>query len=192
MSDVEAHAALLHQLEPNESLVWHGRPVKGFGLVAAYISFFIMGVLAFVAATVSTIKVLSSPIQTIPAEILIATGGFLLISFIMLLGPLCCDSLLRRNTAYGLTPYRIIIISGFSGNVVHSYRLKEISIITISESSNRIGKIFFGEFPMQPIWKFQMDAFRPPNYADPHFAPISNVREVYDLLRMYHQRERII
>ncbi len=132
-----------NEISSHENLLWSGRPRQGlvfrtsdiflvpFSLVWAGFAF--TWELAVLAGGIGCFGIWGIP--------------FVLVGIYITVGRFFVDSYVRRNTYYGLTNERVIIISGLLRCETKSLNLRTASDITMSQRGDGKGTITFGAVP---------------------------------------------
>lgn len=171
-------------LEPDEQLLWAGRPKRGFVLRAHDAYMIPFGFLWGGFAIFWVIMVLS---MGAPIVMPIFGSFFVVIGLYFMFGRFVTDAWRRARTSYGLTDQRIVIVTGLVSRSATSLALQTLPDTSLEEKADRSGTIRFGRprvgrpyrgFPMMP----GLRAFEPPM-----FELIPNAKQVHDLI-LYAQR----
>ena len=152
MKDFDATNVIRRELDPGETLLWAGKPRQGTRL-QVYDVFMIPFSLMWGGFAVfwesSALRMAFSAQDNHPGfEVWIFPLfgiPFVLIGLYMIFGRFLYDSRNRKNTFYGLTDHRAIIVSGLFGKTIKSLDLKTLHDLSLSEKSNNTGTITFGQ-----------------------------------------------
>jgi len=167
-----------NELRSNEVLLWSGRPHQGlvfrasdlflvpFSLVWA--GFVFIWELAALAGGVGCFGIWGIP--------------FVLVGIYMTVGRFFVDSYIRRNTWYGLTNERVIIISGLLRSEIKSLNLRTASDITMSQRSDEKGTITFGTISMHARMYQGMHWPGSLYQMPPQFELIPDAKRVYAMI----------
>ena len=187
----ECEQVIQKELGPHEKLIWAGKPKQGImfrsnDIFLIPFSIFWMGFVIFWEITAIT-TALNAPEKGESAAFILPIFGipFVIIGLYFVFGRFIIDAKRRKNTYYGITNERIIIISGLFRKKIKSLNIKTLSDISLTEKTNRYGTIYFG--PINPfIWWYA--GIWPEMEITPMFEMIPNAKEVYDQIRKI-QRE---
>lgn len=167
--DYESQRKIRPYLDPNEKLLWSGKPKLGivfrrsdiliipFSLLWTGLAIFIVWHIEFAGALI-----------------------FVAIGVYLIFGRYWVDSRIRSKTYYGLTDERIIIISGLVRPAVESHSLVNLPKMKVLEKSDGSGTIIIGfnrfkyTWPSGLYWPFTR------NYFQPSLEFIPNVNSVYN------------
>lgn len=138
--------ALQQYLDPNENLLWTGKPKKGIIFRPSDIFLIPFSILWCSFAIFWFITVLTSG-----APFFFALFGivFVALGLNFVLGRFIIDAKQRANTIYGLTEHRVIIKSGLFTPSIKSLNIRTISDIQYEEKSDGSGTITIG--PRNPM-----------------------------------------
>ncbi|HAA11687.1 MAG TPA: hypothetical protein DCE41_08310 [Cytophagales bacterium] len=169
-------AEIRQQLDPEENLLWSGKPKPGiifrssdiflipFSLVwAGFVAFWFFNVWNSEA----------------PLFFLLFGSPFILMGLLLMIGRFFIDAKLREQTTYGVTDKRIIIRSGGLSKKTKSLNIWSLMDMECSENKDGSGTISFG--PKNPLiwWGNGLNWF-PGMKANPQFDMIPDVRKVYN------------
>ena len=167
-----------NELRSNEVLLWSGRPRQGLILRTSDI-FLIPFTLVWAGFAFTW-------------ELMALAGGigcfgiwgipFVLVGAYITVGRFFVDSYIRRNTYYGLTNERVIIISGLLRRETKSLNLRTATDITMSRSANGKGTITFGTAPAYARMYQGMHWPGVMHQMPPQFELIPDANEVYEKL----------
>jgi hypothetical protein len=167
------------EVNSGERLLWSGRPQQGIRLRpsdALMIPFSLLwcGFAVFWEVGVAATK----------APFFFKLWGipFVLVGLYMVFGRFFVEARMRRQTFYGVTSERIIIVTGLFSRQTKSLQLRSLSDISLSERTDGSGTVTFGpQYLMAP----RVPAGWPGagHYAAPSFDLIDRAKEVYDLIR---------
>lgn len=178
------------ELEPDEKLLWCGRPLGGFRLRPADAAMVPFGLFFL---TFSIFLVVSAAWGASNAG---GPGGlfavfplfglpFVAVGFYMAFGRFFVDARVRSRTWYALTEQRIIVVSGLFATTTRSVDLSGIAEVVLREKRDGSGSIQFlrvgvdGHGDGQQASGVQTAQTK----AVPAFELIENAREVYRLAR---------
>lgn len=177
--DLDARSVLQNELNPNEQLLWAGRPRQGFLLRASdglLIPFSLMwGGFAFVW---------EFEVVTTDAPFFFKLWGipFVLVGCYFIFGRFFTDANQRAATIYGVTNERVIIVSGVFRRNVKSLNLRTLTDVSVSQRSDGSGTITFGQLPPFYWYAHGMgQSFGGPTV--PNFELIPDAKGVYETLR---------
>jgi hypothetical protein len=139
--NASAELEVARHLESGESLLWAGVPRQGIFLRGADafmipFSFLWGGFAIFWEATAIAGG----------APFFFALFGipFVVIGLYMIAGRFFVDAKIRKNTYYGLTDRRVVIISGLFSQTTNSLPLRTLHDISVQERGDRSGTVMFG------------------------------------------------
>ena len=183
-----ADQAIGAELAPGERLLWSGRPAGGILLHRADV-FLIPFSLLWAGFVI--FWELTAVRSRAGAFFSIWGLAFILIGLYFVIGRFIVDAWQRRQTTYGLTDQRAIIVSRSlgGGRQVKSLPLRTLSEVTLSERPNGSGTIKLGPTPGSMFSILTIDAAWPGIARPPMFEMIPNAREVYTLLRQAQSGE---
>lgn len=168
------------ELAAGEELLWAGRPPQGLRLQPGdwfLIPFSLMwgGFAIFweVMAVVGQAPWFAS-LWGIP---------FVLIGLYLIAGRFWHDAAHRRRTAYGVTPERVVIISGLFSRRIKSIDLDTLSDVTLTERRGGAGTVSFGPSSTLPGWYGGVGWPWTGSHFVPAFELPSDAREVYEMVR---------
>ena len=149
MYDQASEKLVADQIEPDEELLWTGRPRQGVFLRpvdALLIPFSIMwgGFAIFWEA-----GVLASG-----APLFFALWGvpFVLVGLYLMIGRFWVDARQRAATVYAVTSERVLVLSGLFARSTKSLRLDNLSDVSLTERRDGSGTITFGPVPSGYAW----------------------------------------
>lgn len=175
LPDYEAEQELHTFLLPGERLLWTGRPRKGlvlrssdifmipFSLLWAGFAFFWEG------SVFATDGPVFFRLWGIP---------FMLIGLYITVGRFIVDAWRRSRTVYGITPERIVILSGLRSRRASSLHIRTLSDISLSERRDGSGSIQLG--PADPRYAYFQGMDWPGVRQPPRLELIPEVRRVYE------------
>ncbi len=186
--DYEATTIIQRELDPDEELLWAGRPKQGivfrsgdiffvpFSLLWGGFAIFweIMAIKAVpVGMKKGELEVIIFPVFGIP---------FVAVGLYLIFGRFFVDAMRRKRTFYGLTNKRVIIVSGLFSKKVESLNIDGIRYISFTEKSNGYGTIAFGN--KDALSSFYAGSAWPEARNDvPMFELIPNAKDVYYQIR---------
>ena len=183
----EPSIALQPMLDPDESLLWSGRPRQGImfrGTDLFLVPFsLIWGGFAIFWEYMAVRMTANSP----PFFALFGVP-FVLIGLYMIFGRFIVDALVRKNTVYGVTSERILVLSGLFRRGLRSLDIRSLNEISLSEKEDGSGTIRFG--PASPFGGGLGTAFLPGGHriGGVRFEGIEMARSVYDTIREAQER----
>lgn len=168
-SELERH------LEPDETLLWAGKPRQGILLRASDIvlvpfSIFWGGFVIFWTVTASKAGGLFG-LFGVP---------FVLFGLYLTVGRFLVDAKLRSNTFYGLTDRRVVIISGWNARTTTSLSLKTLHEVSVTERPDRSGTIFFGRPQPYAAWQSGMSWPGAGQTQTPSFDMVPDAKRIHD------------
>jgi hypothetical protein len=170
-------SSIARELRSDERLLWQGRPRGGVRLRAIDL-YLIPFSLVWCGIIFSMAGAMLLGVKADPAS------RFLLIPFVaiglyMLLGRFFVDAMRRKNTAYGVTGRRAIIVVDFFGRQVQSINLHALPEVSLTEKSDGSGTILFGAQPSLSWGRYNPWTGAP---SQPAFEMIEEVRRVGKLV----------
>jgi len=169
---------LSREVARDERLLWSGTPAQGIqfrktDLLLMPLNLLGIGLAFFIVVT-SGAKAPSS--WLVPAIAFGASG------FYMLVGRFFADAWLRKQTTYGVTDRRVLIVSGFLSRQIKSLPLATMNDITLNEQEGGGGSIQFGP-GMPGGWMFAGTPWPGASKRmPPMFELISDVRHVHEVV----------
>ncbi len=170
-----AHRILEARIEESENLLWADQPIQGIQFTLSDIFMIPFTVIWCGFAIVWEILAF---IGEAPFFFLIFGGIFVVIGLYMVFGRFLYSSYQRKNTFYGITQERILILKSSS---LTSHELASLPQTTLSEGKNSNGTITFGNPPFYQKWFADLGWLGANTSQD--LDQISNVQEVYKLIR---------
>lgn len=179
-------------LETGERLLWAGQPVRGVKLRGHDVFLIPFSLLWCGFAIFWEIMALSilfvngeGNAPPLAVKIFFPLFGllFVLVGLYFVFGRFLVDARQRARTFYGVTPDRIIIVSGLFSREVKSLSLRTLSDLTMTQKADGTGSITFG--PGHPFAGF-FGGYNWPGagmYASPSFDLIEDVADVYKIIR---------
>lgn len=183
--------ALLRYLDPDEKLLWAGKPKQGIILRPQdiYLVPFSFMVTAFTLFwEYSVIKIYLQVPQ--PTGVFMIFWGipFILFGLYLLLGRLLVDARSRATTYYGVTDDHVVIIKGIFTREALSWQLRTLSDFALTERADGSGSIVFGRRPFMFLL-FPPGAWPGASWsAPPSFDMIQDARKVYDIIRLAQKK----
>lgn len=175
-----AEAVVQGQLRPGEKLLWAGQPKSGFVLRptdallipfsllwGGFALFWEWSVLSFGGSTFFAL-------WGIP---------FVLAGIYFIAGRFFVDASVRARTYYGVTPERVIIVTGAGGKKVKSLNLRTLTDLSLDERGDGSGTITFGATLPMAWWTTGLAWPGADRYLPPSFAMIASARSVYDTIQ---------
>jgi hypothetical protein len=111
---------------------------------------------------------------------------FLAIGAYLVVGRFLADALARRNTAYGVTNHRVIVISGVLSRTTTTYPLRTLPAFTLSERRNGEGDIVLASSDMNHVAVGGVVGRG--QSVPPALEFLADVRRIYEILRDAHRR----
>jgi hypothetical protein len=181
----DAEAVIRPELATDEVLLWSGRPGTGLRFQAGdwFTLPFIVVWLGFVGFAFTS----AIAHDGLSLELLFFTP-FLLVGLFVLFGRYAIDILVRRQTCYGLSNERAIIVRNLFGTKVQSVSLKTLPEITLASKGDRIGAVALGNNPPWATRNGMISFSSFTSTGAPAFEEIDEPRLVYELVR---QAQRI-
>jgi hypothetical protein len=173
MEPFEVAQRLQVYLAPHETLLWSGRPQQGFMLrrddiLTIPFSLVWAGAFVFGGSMAKQLRDFD------PFAILFAVFAVYLLA-----GRFVVDALQRSKTLYAVTNERVLILSTLFGKSITSVNLRSLTDVTLRERSDGRGTIALG--PSQSLWRPMNSGGR--KKTSPELEGISNVRQVYEIIR---------
>lgn len=185
--DFETSQKIQAQLSSGESLLWSGRPRQGLVLRGSDVfvipfSLFWCGFAFF--------WIHGAYSSGAPIFFVLFGVPFVLIGLHFVFGRFIADSLTRRNTYYGVSNDRVLIVSEFPTSKTKSLGLLTLTDITFSSKPDKSGSISFGtQHPMADMFG-GMNWPGMGAYQGPRFDMIEDVKSVYDIIQSAKKRQR--
>ncbi|MFN8697724.1 MAG: hypothetical protein ACK500_08415 [Flavobacteriales bacterium] len=175
---------LTPHLISEEKLVWSGRPKTGFVLRGsdAYLIPFSLawsGIAIFFQT--------GSFFAKAPAQFKLVGIPFLFVAFYITIGRFLVDMRKRSRTVYGITPNRIIIISGIFFREVKSVNIHALPDLSIHQRTDKSGTITLGQ--TDPRYVMTEAMHWPGVKPTPRLELIPDVKRVFELI-LDLQRQR--
>ncbi|HEX3601551.1 MAG TPA: PH domain-containing protein [Lacipirellulaceae bacterium] len=172
--------SIRRELDPSEQLLWFGQPAQGFILRSSDAFLVPFSIIWGGFAIFWEVSVVS---EGAPLDFAIFGVPFVLMGLYIMFGRFWVDARQRANTTFGVTPERIIIISGLFSRHVKSINLDTLSDLSITEKANGVGTISFGNIPFW-AWIYGGAAWPGLGFqAVPQFELIPNARSTYEIVR---------
>jgi hypothetical protein len=170
---------LRHELEPNEDLLWSGQPKSGIVFQSADVFLIPFSILWCGFAIFWEVGVLSSPA---PTFFRLWGIPFVIVGLYLVFGRFITDACRRANTCYGVTPKRILILSGIVTRSVKTIQIQSLDEMELKEHRDGTGTISFGR-STSPMGFFA-DSSWPGmgHYLPPSFERIVDAREIRRLI----------
>lgn len=176
----QAKETILKHVLPNEKLIWTGTPKQGivFRTPDLYIIPFSLFWCYFVYLWFSNSNVINN--QPIEIDYLLMGIPHLLIGIHLLFGRFLYDSYRRKNTLYGLTDKRAIIVTKVFHTKTNSIQIDKRSNISITEQKNDMGTIHFEKLKFWQSFfaKGKMNGLKDAHL--PQFELIKDAKSVYN------------
>ena len=181
---------LASELEPDERLLWSGRPKQGFvlrGADALLIPFSLLW--GGFAIFWEWVALHESPHSRAPhgSRIFAPLWGvpFVLVGLYIIFGRFMTDARMRANTTYGITNKRALILTGVVRTTLRGFDLRSLSDVSLSEHRGGTGTITFGSAASWTPWATFVTPSWPgmSGYARPSFDLIQEPRRVYETIR---------
>lgn len=173
-TDTNFKSEFAQYLDPQERLIWAGKPKGGFRLQMLDI-FLIPFSLVFCGFSIFWMIMASQ------ASIFFALFGipFVIVGLFLVFGRFIYDKNKRESTTYGLTQERILIKSGKMKVQVQSFSLSALPDIDLVETSDGRGTISFG--PKNPMMeRAQAMGSFPGMKGTSSLSEISEARKVFN------------
>lgn len=168
------------ELASGERLLWSGQPKQGIRLCGAdvfQIPFSLMwGGFAFFW---------EYQVLTSGAPLFFVLWGipFVCVGMYLIFGRFLVDAAARGRTFYGITNERVIIVSGLFARKVKSLDIRNLSEVTLNESSDGSGTITFGHASLLSSFFGTGSWPQPGRHAVPQFQMVADARNVAALIR---------
>jgi len=169
------------QLGPSEHLLWAGQPLPGLRLRTSDVFMVPFSLLWGGFAFFWEWSVIRS---NAPFFFRLWGIPFVLVGLHMIVGRFFWDAYQRRNTYYGVTNERVLIVSKAPTNSVKSLSLRSLADVTLASGSDGRGSIQFGASGAfaAPAWLAQ-SGWPGARSPIPVFDTIENAKHVYDTIR---------
>lgn len=176
----DAMQEIQKELEPREKLLWAGQPAQGIKLRGSDIFMVPFSVLWGGFAIFWEYSVIE---KGAPFFFMLFGVPFVFVGLYIMLGRFYVEAKQRGTTFYGVSNERVIIASGLFRKKVKSLNLRTLTDISLSESSNGIGTISFGNTSPFTTMFGGMPWPGMEQYMGPSFDLISNAKQVYQQIR---------
>ncbi|MGH1367836.1 MAG: hypothetical protein ACRBCL_04410 [Maritimibacter sp.] len=162
-------------IEPDEKLIWHGRPDQGFFLPLYRARDVVFGFVVLVISTVTLIaSIMSGRLEQAGLISIVAVVGFCLFTI-----PLMADTLRARRSYYALTSHRAVIALARRGAFVFkTVVLAEARNITLENA--KPPSVYFSEKTVR-LLSFGSSTLKRKTVPD-GFERIKDGLEVYQLM----------
>lgn len=168
------------ELQPNERILWTGRPKQGLGLR----SYDVLPVLfATIWFSVFLFIFVLGPVRSGQPFSLLFGLPFLAFGLFIGFGRLLWEALLRTRTQYAVTTNRALIQSGFLTQTLRSINLRNLTEIKLELKRDGHGTIVFGDSNPLTAMYANMAWFGKGQYTQPAFDGIENARNVYNIIQ---------
>ena len=180
MSRSEIEQALRGELVSGERLLWSGQPRQGLCLRPSDALMIPFSLLWGGFAIFWEVSVLRGG-----APLFMALWGipFVLVGLYMIAGRFVADAKVRRQTFYGLTNSRIVIVSGLFSRTVRSLELRALPEVSLREGSAGSGTVMFGRPSAFGATAGASSWPRSSDTVAPAFDMIADARAVYNQVR---------
>lgn len=175
------------ELNPDERIIWSGRPQQGLTLRAADIFMIPFSLLWGGFAIMWEGGVIASGA---PFFFMLWGIPFVGLGLYIIFGRFFVDSAQRSRVYYALTNQRVIILSGLFNQNTKSLDIKQLPEINVSTKANGKGTISFG--PSHPMaWMYGGSGFPAMGryYAPPSFELIDDARSVYQQIKQLQRAD---
>ena len=185
--DYDTSQKIQSQLSTGESLLWSGRPRQG--VVFRGSDFFVIP-FSLLWCGFAIFWVMGAYRSGAPAFFVLFGVPFVLAGLYFVFGRFIVDSLARRNTYYGVSNERVLIVSEFPTSKTKSLGLSTLTDITFSSKPDQSGTISFGaQHPMAEM----VSGMNWPGmgaYQGPRLDMVENVKTVYDTIQRAKKNSR--
>ncbi len=167
-------------LDPLEKILWSGQPKQGLifrGSDAFMIPFSLLwgGFAFFWEYSVLT--------QGAPAFFALFGIPFVALGLHLIFGRFYAEAKQRKNTFYGVTSERVVIVSGLFKQKIKSLALRSLSDVSLTESRDNTGSISFGNsFPFA-AWFGGISWPGMEQFTGPRLDAIENPKQIYQIIR---------
>ncbi len=147
--DYTAALAIQEHLQPNERLIWAGQPRKGI-LIRPVDAFLIPFSLLWGGFAIiwTAIALLSEA----PLVFVLFGIPFVVVGLILIFGRFIIDAQQRKNTYYGLTKDRALVLTGIVKKSIVSVPISSLDEISHHEHKDSEGTILFGPQNLLMSW----------------------------------------
>ncbi len=179
MVNGRAEDIIQDELNPNEKLLWAGRPRAGLRLQRSD-RFMIPFSLLWCAFLGFPVYLVCRQEGGPPVEAVMLLP-FVAISVYILLGRFVVDAMQRQRTFYGVTDARVIIVAALGGRRATSLDYSDLGQVSLAERDDRSGTICFGDrhltLNIVPAgWPMAS------RVLPPRLDAIDNARNIYDVI----------
>lgn len=168
-------------LGPNEKILWAGQPKQGIMLRVSDIFLIPFGCLWGGFAFVWEYNVL---MHMGPSFFALFGVPFVVIGAYLIVGRFFVEAVQRKQTYYGITTERIIIVSGIFQQKINTLALRSLSDVSLTESRNQTGSISFGDSFHFASWFGSMAWPGMNDLMGPRLDAIRHPRQVYRIIRV--------
>ncbi len=146
----ECEDILAKFLKPNEKLLWCGKPKVDYLLKFSEIVIeLLIGVfLAIFAIIIDIIEIPKRPSALLFAVLFVIWILWSIFNYFII------KPKLLRNTTYGLTNQRIMILNNYKKEKLETFDLKEITKIKFQSNKNGVGNIEYRKYSRSLIFKY--------------------------------------
>jgi len=177
MFDVKS--LISRELDGDENLLWYGQPRQGLFLRGSDVFMIPFSLMWGGFAIFWEYSVLQGGA---PGFFALWGIPFVAIGLYMIFGRFFFEAKQRKNTFYGVTDKRIIILSGIFSKHSKSLAVKLLSDISLKEKKNGIGSVILGQ--ENPMAGFMAGSSWPGGKnPTPRLDNIPDSKKVYDIVR---------
>jgi hypothetical protein len=185
MEDHKLEDELYKNLRPGETVLWSGKPKSG--LVFRGLDIFLIPFSFLWCGFALFWEFMALYSEDVPFFFALFGIPFVLIGLNMAFFRFITDANRRKNTIYGITEHRILIISGASTFKVNSLEIKAISHLSFKQKKDKTGSINFSTNNLN----LNMQNFSfPGSEMSPSLELISDVKNIYNIILDLQRQNR--
>ncbi len=178
--DNRAYRLIEQQLQPHESILWAGQPKQGLLLQRADA---IMIPISLLWGGFALVWEYLAYRQGAPLFFMLFGAPFVVIGLYMMVGRFYFDARQRKQTYYGITNQRVILLSGARQQHVQSLELATLPGVSLTEFPGGSGAISFASSVPLSGGLGAMSWPGVARFTGPRFNLIDNSNKVFRILR---------
>ena len=180
------------ELEPDEQILWAGRPDQGFVfnkyefllvpltiMWCSFAFFWEWSVISIFSSVGQEMENVPPPFEVMDTMFSVAGLPFCLYGLYLVFGRFILDIIRRRMLYYAVTDNRVIIISNMLGRSVNSHFLDSLTTVKLTVRTDNTGTIRIKDFDIIFVLFFLVFFIQ---MSHGQLERIDNVRQVYSLL----------
>lgn len=185
--DFDVQQKLMPHLNSGERLLWSGRPRTGIAFQSGDTFAIPFSAVWFGLSLFALWGGLTSDGPRAPLLFLVP---FVLFGAYIFAGRFFHDSWKRSHTYYGLTPERVIIVSGMSARTIQSVSLRTLQDISVKTKEDGSGTIILGPKPSYGSWVAETSWPGGQWKASPRLRMVPDAQNVYSQIMRAQQEIR--